>query len=771
MEMAAHPRARRRLYVAVVAVSGLIGALCAGFNSGIGPFPPNGGSGGLQIATAETHVLVDAPRESILFRRRDLSYAVQTGVKHAEMLGRVMVTRPVLDRVAQRCEVPESEISGLGWMTANVPLALTEPDSERRASEIVGSRAPYRLEVQSMPIAPPKGAAAPIIAIYAQAPSTAEAVCLANASTASLSDYMRDLARRQGTSPAKLIRLRQLEEPRAGVVNGSASLAIAGLTFLVAFGLTAGALFGLIGLRGRVRASGPTGHETTGGDLNGTANGGRPRPGWIERLRAPQSALEPSGADDDNWPRTSRLLPWTLALFIAVVWLVPFNSLELAASLPIDLTLDRLVLPVVAIAWALALIGRARNVPWLGLTWIHVALGAFLGCALLSVVLDAHYLNQTLELSLSLKKLPLIVSYVAVFALTASAVRRREVPAFLTYTLLLAVICALGMIYEYRYSQNLFWNLTDNLSPGLFTFSGQVDGGALDSMGRRLVRGPAEVPLEAVAMLTLALPIALVRFADARRWGMRILYALAACLLMAAIFSTYRKGAIVAPAAAVLALVYFRRQALLRFAPLGMIVVVTVMVLSPGAVGSVVDQFTRSDAEALPTVSDRAADYDAIRPDVWTDLAFGRGWGSYNHESYRILDSEILQRTIETGVLGLLAFLLVPLAVLATTRRAIASRDPTSASMGLVGAAIAVAFAVLAFLFDVLAFPHVPYVFLYMTGLVAVVVAADRRREAQLVAPLYRPACGAAARAAAARRGRAASVAALKLSGRTESGA
>ena len=228
-------------------------------------------------------------------------------------------------------------------------------------------------------------------------------------------------------------------------------------------------------------------------------------PGWLDRLRHRLGADDARDfGGDDDWPRTTRLLPWTLAAFIAVVWLVPFNSLELNGSFPIDLTLDRLVLPMVAVAWALALVGRARGVPWLGLTWIHIALGAFLVCALLSVVLDARYLNQTLELDLSLKKLPLIVSYVSVFAITASAVRRREVPAFLSYTLALSVICAVGMIYEYRYSQNPFYNLTDNLVPGLFTLSGQTDGGLLDSIGRRVVRGPAEVPLEAVAMLTLA---------------------------------------------------------------------------------------------------------------------------------------------------------------------------------------------------------------------------------------------------------------------------
>ena len=42
-------------------------------------------------------------------------------------------------------------------------------------------------------------------------------------------------------------------------------------------------------------------------------------------------------------------------------------------------------------------------------------------------------------------------------------------------------------------------------------------------------------------------------------------------------------------------------------------------------------------------------------------------------------------------------------------------------------------------LFDVLSFPHVPYVFLYMTGLVAVVIATERRGSEQLVVPLTVP--------------------------------
>ena len=229
----------------------------------------------------------------------------------------------------------------------------------------------------------------------------------------------------------------------------------------------------------------------------------------------------------------------------------------------------------------------------------------------------------------------------------------------MTYTLGLAIIVALGMLLEYRMYYNPFWTLSDKLLPGVFIIEGNAAGDVTDHIGRRLVRGPAEVPLEAVAMLSMALPIALVRVLHEPRVRQRMLYGLAIIVLIAAAFATYRKSALVVPVSVVCALAYFRRRELLRLAPLGMVTLIIVSTLAPGAIGSTIRQFTRSDAAALPTVSDRASDYDAIRPDVWSHILLGRGWGSYNHESYRILDSEILLRTIETGVLGLLAFLLV----------------------------------------------------------------------------------------------------------------
>jgi len=301
------------------------------------------------------------------------------------------------------------------------------------------------------------------------------------------------------------------------------------------------------------------------------------------------------------------------------------------------------------------------------------------------------------------------------------------VRAFLKYMLVLSVICAAGVIWEYRFKYNPFYDLSRKLLPGIFSV-GAAESSAVDDIGRRVVRGPAGVPLETVAMLSMALPIALVGLMHAKVWSRRILYGFGACLLLAACFATYRKSALLAPVSVILTLAYFRRRELLKLAPLALVLVVVIHVLSPGALGSTTSQLD-SNRLGVATVSDRAVDYDAVRPEVWTHLAFGRGWGSYDRTNYRTLDSEILQRIIEMGVLGLISYLLMGASVIFFARATIAGRDPTWAPLALIGAAAAVSFLTVSTLFDVISFPHATYIFLFVAGLVAVVIEEPRPEE------------------------------------------
>ena len=194
----------------------------------------------------------------------------------------------------------------------------------------------------------------------------------------------------------------------------------------------------------------------------------------------------------------------------------------------------------------------------------------------------------------------------------------------------------------------------------------------------------------------------------------------------------------------------------MRLAPLGFVALVAIHVLSPGAFGSILFQLQPARL-GVATVSDRAADYDAVRPDVWSHLAFGRGYGSYDHLSYRILDSDMLSRLVDMGVLGRPGAHLH--AVLDRGRRATTdhSRHPDWSPPALAVAAAAMAFFVFTFLFDVTSFPHVPYILLALAGLLAVVVrGADEeppRRPSSARARRPYPAgrCAAARGAAAGR--------------------
>ncbi|HWC25820.1 MAG TPA: hypothetical protein VG474_04480 [Solirubrobacteraceae bacterium] len=720
--------------------------------------PPRLEPRGLQIAGAFTRISLDRPRP-LMSDRLATDGDYHTLRDRTVLLGTLMTSQPAMRHIARRAGIDANRIAGVTRITADVPATITEPDSEQRANDIIELARPYRLEVQPDP-------QTPTLLITTQAPTVAEAQRLADAAAPGLEDYRLELARRRDAVDEPALRIEQLGRARGAVLNAGAKVVIAGLTFAFVFAI---ALAGLA-LAMRLRTARSAGIGEDGADPGEPAGRGeapadtaRTRGGALRPVFDPSLAISPAmpglpiavgpggavaspggmrvaareraaargeiSSRAGDWPHTTRVLPWLVAIMLAVVWLVPFNVVTLSVSLPIDVTFDRLVLPVLVAVWALAIAAGGRYAPRLRLTPIHLAIAAVVAVACLSLVVNARALNHALELELGVKKLTLLVSYLSLFVVVASVVRRSEVAAFLKYTLALAVVCALGMIWEYRFKYNIFYAWSDQLLPGIFEV-GSAESEAVDDMGRRIVRGPAQIPLEAVAMMAMALPVALVGLIRSSRAGPRLLYALATALLLAATVSTYRKSAFVAPISVVLTLAYFRRRELIRLAPLGLVILVLMHVLSPGAFGSIVSQLS-SDRLNAPTVSDRTADYDAVRPDVWAHLMFGRGYGSYEHTSYRLLDQEFLRQLIEVGVVGVAAYLLMIGSVVAVARRPIRLRRPADAPVALVAAAGAVAFAVISLLFDVMSFPHAPYIFLSMAALLAAAMAPQPRNDGE----------------------------------------
>jgi polysaccharide biosynthesis protein PslJ len=670
---------RHRLVLALLVVSTVIGAACAKQNI----------SGNLTVGAATARVVIDFPDVSII-NRNALPQDLQTLQKHAVLYGHLMTTPPVLADIARRAGVPADELSGTADLTGNFPVSFTQVGSEQHATELRNSDAPYRLELQASAIEP-------VLTIYSEAPSYDEAIRLANSAVPGLQDFLRAQATTDNLRASELPVLDELGGARGGVTNTHAKYVIAALTFITAFALSYICLLFLIRRPWRRREP--------------------------EAVVAQRTRLSPRGAA--NWPHTSRLLPWSVAGLIAMFWLTPFDRIQLQASGPVNITLDRIVLPFVFAIWLIAFTAGPGAAPRLRLTRVHVAVGIYLACAFLSTVLDAHYLNHAGELMLSLKKLPLLLSYMSVFVLIASSVRREEVPAFLTFTLVLAVIVSLGTIYEYKWHQNLFVTLASKIFVGPFELVGGGTATALDSLGRRWVEGPSAYGVELVAMLATALPIAVLGVLKSKTRRQYILYGFAIVALLYGMVATDRKSALIAPAAVLLTIGYFRRHQLLSLAPLGLVIVIFLAATSPAAIRNVVSQYTSADASHVATVSSRTANYDAVRPDLWSHLLLGRGQGTYAPPTDRIVDSEIILPLIETGVLGLIAILMIPISVILLCRRIASRHESEWSAAAVTGVAAGVCFLSVALLYSVMSLPHAPDVFFYMVGLAVVAVGPD----------------------------------------------
>jgi hypothetical protein len=446
---------------------------------------------------------------------------------------------------------------------------------------------------------------------------------------------------------------------------------------------------------------------------------------------APRPVESPGPGGD--WPHTRRPMPWLIAGFVVMLWLVPFDAIDLPITLPMDSKLDRFVLGTMLLVWLFSLLstdpGRARlRRP----TGVDIAAGLFVVICVASVLLNVERIAIDGELELAIKKIALLVSFVLFYAIVSTSLRAAELRSFSVLIVALAAITAVGIVIEYRVNRNLFFEWPDKLLPASF----DVGGESLDPRwGRRNITGPTSHGLAATAILAMALPFGLIGLLQSRERRSRILYAIAVALILTAAISTLRKTAVFAPAAALLVLLAYRPRGMVRLLPLGLVIVFCIQVAAPGALSSIRKQLQPSSLERVGTVQDRVSDYDAIRPDLRSYPALGRGYGTYDHEKYRLLDNQYLNIELGIGYLGLAAYIALWMSMMGVADYAI--RGPTRrwAGPALGASSAALVFGVVSALFDVMAFPHVPYLLLFCAAMAVVASRAENDARAGAPAP------------------------------------
>jgi hypothetical protein len=434
-----------------------------------------------------------------------------------------------------------------------------------------------------------------------------------------------------------------------------------------------------------------------------------PRIGQVQGVLRERLGASKSLAD---WPRTTRLLPWSIAFFLTMLFLFPFDSTDLPISLPLDATLDRPVLGLIVGIWivsASSLLGVRR----LGMGPVHWAFIIFALLAVLSVLLNYPTLERLGQVSVPVKKLALLFSYGVLFSVVASSLRPTEVRRLIVYMVWLASITAIGVIVEYRTGFNAFYSWGEKLLPGV---TPPADLGTYDSIGRKTVVGPTIHPLAAAMMLSLVLPFAvmgLMRTPDRRA---KVLYAVGAALMIGGAAATQRKTAFIVPVVCLVVLTAYRPKMMLKRLPLGAVLAVGIATVAPGALAGIVDQLRPGQVTGVMTTQDRVSDYDAIRPEVINHPVLGRGYDSYDQKRYRILDNQYLTLVVNVGFLGVLGYLGIMLSAFLLAHRCARSYDPDRMWFGPAAASAIIGLTIGSALLDTLALPQLPYLFCFLAA-------------------------------------------------------
>jgi O-antigen ligase len=438
------------------------------------------------------------------------------------------------------------------------------------------------------------------------------------------------------------------------------------------------------------------------------------------------------GTRGGDWPRTTRVLPWAIAAFIAMLFLVPFDAVDLPVAAPVDPKLDRFVLVGLAVVWLLLLLARAPSGPRVRRTPLNWGIFVFLATAGASIAFHADLLAHAEELGLAVKKLALFLAFVLFFYIVASSIRAREVRAFGALIVILATITAIGTTWEFRFGTNYFFDLASKTIGHLVTVQPEPGN---PKFGRPNVTGPTGHGLAVTLLLAMALPAAIVGLLSERRTRARYLYAAAAAVILMGCFSTVRKTGVIAPMVAVLVMTAYRPRDMLRLAPYGVAALVLSQLASPGAVSGLRYQF---QGGARDSNQGRTSDYAAITPDLKAHLALGRGFGSYDpkvqrfkpieRRVHRTLDNQYLGLAVETGVLGLAAFVAMLACGWAGAHRLARAASLSRAGPAMAAIAGIASFAVASALFDSFSFPQAPYMLFLLCGL-AVAAAADPLTE------------------------------------------
>jgi O-antigen ligase len=354
------------------------------------------------------------------------------------------------------------------------------------------------------------------------------------------------------------------------------------------------------------------------------------------------------------------LLRWSslLVLLLLVILFIPIRRYTMPGNLPFELEPYRLLVAFVLLGWIGSLLADPRV--RLRRSGLEGPIGLFVFAALASVAVNPGLVSSVS--SFVSKRLTFFASFILVFYFIVSVVRtRRDVDRLVRVLVAGGGVLAALAVIEGRTGYNVFNHLA-GVVPLLRPE--KLAWGLTDAGDTRLQAfGSAEHPIALGAALAMLVPLAAYL---AKRLGERRWWFVMGVLLMGVLASRSRT-AVVMLLVVFLIFLWLRPVATKRIWPVIPLALVAVPLALPGTFGSLQSAFfpeggliAEQRQGAGTRGSGRVADIGPSLQEFAERPLLGQGFGTRvvdpEHANARILDNQWLGAALETGLLGIAAW-------------------------------------------------------------------------------------------------------------------
>ncbi len=427
---------------------------------------------------------------------------------------------------------------------------------------------------------------------------------------------------------------------------------------------------------------------------------------------------------------------WTtlIAAMMLVVFLIPNNgSYTLPKGLPFQLEPYRLVVGLLLIGWVISLLVDQR-VRWRA-TGFEGPLLLIVGVTLGSDLANPGRVGGVS--SFVVKELWLFACFVLFVYLIASVVRTRAAVDRIVAVLVSAgTVVAIGAIVQRRTGYNVFLHLHAVLP--MFHYDPAAAAAIEERGGGLRAFASAGHPIEFSTVMAMMVPFA-VYLAISRR---KRVWWLAASILALADFTGGSRTGIIGVAVVLVVFLWLRPRQTLRCWPALIPLLIALHFAAPGALGNVVEEFfpkgglvhQQSETEFGPKgeiiLSSRLSRIGPVLHEFsLIDPLLGLGYGTRVTgratiaDNAIVLDDEWLDLLLETGLLGVLAWMwLFGRGIRRTGARAKLERDAPEGWLAVAFTASLAAFGVAMFLYDAFGFVQGTFFAFTLVGLAGVVL-------------------------------------------------